>query len=513
MHLDPPFEALNHSMILVNRLAQNPEFRPSTMDVADSTSQQPGSGRMNRSHRRLEWLLLGLLLLAAFAIRVYQLGSFPDTVLADEADNAQDSIRILFGIHPENGFFGLDWTNQPAFSAYKEAAFLAVFGIDITAMRLSSAILSTLALLPFYLLLRRQFPVTASLLATVLLATDVWYLNFSRSGWNCIDICLYMLGAMLFLMWGLDALPGIDRSHPWKWGHFAAAGFFCALGLYGYPAGRSITLSVIAFIPVTLLFKRQYTRKVLLGYALLFAVEAVVFAPQGVYAIKNWEHFNGRSGVVIIFNNPEYQANPSGTMLRQLENNLRGPWDGRVNNTAQYSPVGEPQLDRLTGLLTLAGMLLTFLLAALRRRLETWLWWLMLLAGWGTTQLLTVSTPNGARGIGYMPTLVYFAGVTLGCIQIGLRRAITKFSLSRVVENASLALLTLLIIAAGGMNIAHYVEWQNTPHTRQDRYLYIMAREFPEWASDTVERAKTEQSSSNVGQWRDAYPIQNIANP
>ena len=47
--------------------------------------------------RRLELLLLGLVLLAAFLIRVCELGSFPDSVLADEADNAQDSIRILYG--------------------------------------------------------------------------------------------------------------------------------------------------------------------------------------------------------------------------------------------------------------------------------------------------------------------------------------------------------------------------------------------------------------------------------
>src|SRR5437867_4358066 len=55
--------------------------------------------------RSLEWLILGLLVLAAFAIRVYHLGSFPDTVLADEADNAQSAVRILYGQPPANGFF------------------------------------------------------------------------------------------------------------------------------------------------------------------------------------------------------------------------------------------------------------------------------------------------------------------------------------------------------------------------------------------------------------------------
>ena len=150
-----------------------------SVDSHTMPMKSDGLGRM------LELFLVVLVILAAFAIRVYELGSLPDTVLADEADNAQDSARILHGITPENGFFGLDWTDQPAFSAYKEATFLAIFGFNIFAMRLSSAVISTLALIPFYLLLRRQFSMIASLLAAILLATNVWYLNFSRSGWNC----------------------------------------------------------------------------------------------------------------------------------------------------------------------------------------------------------------------------------------------------------------------------------------------------------------------------------------
>lgn len=494
-------------------MAQTPEAQISKTQDPAFAARPSGAATEYQSQRWAEWLLLALLIVGAFTIRVHRLGSFPDTVLADEADNAQDSIRILYGLHPSNGFFGVDWTSQPAFSAYKEAAFLAIFGINTTAMRLSSAILSTLALIPFYLLLRRQFPAISSLLATVVLATNVWYLNFSRSGWNCVDICFYMLMAMLFLVWGLESLPELDRYHPWKWATFAAAGFFCALGLYGYPAGRAITLGMILFLPIALLFKRRYARRVLLGFALLFAVEAVVFAPQGLYAIRNWEHFNGRSSVVLIFNSPEYQADPAGIMLRQLERNLRGPWDGRVNNTAQYSPVGEPQLDRVTGLLTLAGMLLTFVLPFLRRRPETWLWWLMLLAGWGSTQLFTVSTPNGARGIGYVPTLIYFACVTLGCLQLGLGRIFARFTASRILEYASLALLTIFILAAGYRNVTHYAMWQNTPHTRQDRYLYLTVREFPEWSMNIVTRAQNQQGIMNVGQWREAHPIQDIANP
>ena len=462
---------------------------------------------------RSELLLLGLLVLFAFVIRIYQLGSFPDTVLADEADNAQDAVRILYDQHPQNGFFGLDWTAQPAFSAYKEAAFIAIFGFNIMAIRLSSAVISTLALIPFYLLLRRQLSVIASLLATILLATEVWYLNFSRSGWNCIDTCFYMLMAMLFLMWGLDAIPSTSGSPRLKWVHFGVAGFFCALGLYGYPPGRAISLAVAAFFPVAWFFNRRYFKTLLWGYVILFGVEAATFAPQGIYVARNWEHFNGRSKVVIIFNSPEYKADPMGTMLQQLNKNIRGPWDGRVNNNAQYSPVGESQLGRMTGLLTLVGMALTLVMGVQRHQSKTWLWWLMLLTGWGFSQLITVSTPNGARGIVYMPTLIYFAGVGIEGIVLLLNYISRKVSRFPIFKPLSFATLTVILLIAAYANIKHYINWQNLPHTRQDRYLYVTAREFSDWSADIVDRARNNHAASNVGQWRDAHPIQDRANP
>ncbi len=472
------------------------------------TPRRPGLGL-----RKIEWFLLGVLALAAFAVRVYDLGGFPDTMLADEADNGQSAVRILYGLAPGNGFFGFDWTSQPALSIYKGAAFIAVFGFNLMALRLPSAVISTLALIPFYILLRRQFSVLASILATILLATSVWYLNFSRSGWNCLDICFYMLAAMLFLVLAIDSVGDATRARCRGWSAFGAAGFFCALGLYGYPAGRAITVAVAAFFPIALLLNRTRGKALVIGYLLLLAVETATFAPQAVYIARNWNWFNGRSKVVLILNDPGYKSDPVGTMLRQLNRNIRGPWDGRVNNTAQYSPVGEPQLDRATGLLVGLGMALTLLLRRLRGRLETWLWWLMLLAGWGLTQLTTVGTPNGARGIGYMPTLIYFAAVALDEVVVLLALIPAKTRSLSAARGLGFAGLTAAILFTGVANVKHYVNWQRRPRTRQDRYLYVTAQEFPIWAADVVERARDRVGVSNVGGWRNSHPVHSPADP
>jgi 4-amino-4-deoxy-L-arabinose transferase-like glycosyltransferase len=485
----------------------------SMIPFAQTEAPQVHPGPSDLPLGKVEWFLLGLLVSAAFAIRVYNLGGLPDTVLGDEADNTQSAVRILYNLPPANGFFGFDWAPQPALSAYKQAAFLAIFGFNIMALRLPSAVMSTLALIPFYMLLRRQFSVVSAFLATILLATNVWYLNFSRSGWNCGDICFYMLAAMLFLVLALNAMTSASGPLWLKWFHFGAAGFFCALGLYGYPSGRAITLATLAFLPVALLMYRTYRKTLLMGYVLLFVVEVVAFAPQAAYIARNWESFNLRVRVVVILNDPAFKADPIGTMLRQLDRNIRGPWDGRVNNTAQYSPVGEPQLEKITGLLVLAGMTLTFVVGRLRGQPETWLWWLMLLAGWGLTQLPTVGTPNGARGVGYMPTLIYFTAVSFEGILAVLRLIPVRAGWVLVARRLPVAALVVAILLTGYANVKHYIEWQNMPRTRQDRYLYITAREFPLWAADVVDRAKNNRGISNVEGWRSDHPIQNIADP
>lgn len=463
--------------------------------------------------RHIEWILLGLVVLAAFAVRIYRIDSFPDTLMPDEADNAQSSIQILNGMPPNNDLFGADWTPQPAFSVYKGAAFIAIFGLNITAIRLPSVIFSTLAMIPFYLLLRRQLKIMPSLLATILFATSVWFLNFSRSGWNNSDICLYMLMAMLFLCCGIDAATKTTPPRRVRWLHFALAGFFCALGLYGYPGGRAIILGVVVSAPIVFWLHRQHWKALFWGYVVLGVVTAVTFAPQLDYILRNWEFFNRRTNVVLIFNHPDYLADPSGTLLKQLGWNLRAPWDGTVNNAPRYSPVEEPQLERLTGILALCGMVLTFVLARLRTRFETWLWWLMLFSGWVLTQLLTSDTPDGARGIGYMPTFIYFAGVALDAVLRALSSLVSRVAPNTVwAQRVAPAVFTLVILFVAYGNIVHYVSWQSTPNTRLVRMPYVTVQEFPEWAAAIVALAQ-ENNAMNVGAWRELHPFADESDP
>lgn len=467
--------------------------------------------RSVRLRARADLILLAAVTLFGLAVRLYQLGSFPDTVLADEADNAQAAVRILHGQPPPNGFFGFDWTQQPAYSVYLLSGFIGLFGFSIMAIRLPSALLSALSLVPFYLLLRRQFSAATALLSTFLLATNVWYLNFSRSGWNCGHVCLYLVMAMLFLMLALDRIAdGRDRRSLL---YFAFTGLFCALGLYSYPSGRAISLGIVAFLPFAAWFYRRQWKALLRGYLLAGGVAALLYAPQAVYISRNWEWFNGRTRTVALIHSPDYKADPLATLWKQFQRNVRGPWDGSVNNTAQYTPAHEPQLDPATGWLSLAGLVLSGVVSALRRRPETWLWWSVLVAAWFPTQILTVATPNGARGVVYVPALLYFAAVALDTGLLLASRAWKRPGGSPVVGRLPVAVVSALVLLTGFANVGHYWSWQSSARTRQDRWEYVAASEFPAWATWVVTAAASKQNVTNLGQWHAVHPVNNPSAP
>ena len=152
-------------------------------------SSAPSASPLDQS----DALPLALLLAAALALRLVALGAIPGNVTADEADNVQYALKVRVGTGP--GFFGYDWKPQPMFSVWLSARVMNLVGWSVFGLRLTSAVLSVAALVPFYLLARRRVGQLAALVATALLATNLWYLNFSRSGWENVHVALYSLGA------------------------------------------------------------------------------------------------------------------------------------------------------------------------------------------------------------------------------------------------------------------------------------------------------------------------------
>ncbi|MHB0870893.1 MAG: glycosyltransferase family 39 protein [Chloroflexota bacterium] len=423
--------------------------------------------------------LAGLLLVVAVALaaRLLLLGQVPTNVMPDEADNMSDVYHILAGTGPD--LIGFDWTQLPAFNVHLMAAFARLFGISVTGMRMAVVVTSSLALIPFYFLARRAARPLPSLLATLMFATSLWYLNFSRTAWSNVHVVLFGLLAAWLL------LEALDRQ---KWYLYALAGVALALTLYGYYAGRAVVVALLLYLPVGLLLHRQEWRSTLAGYLLFLAVAFALFLPQGRLLLEDLRYSNTRVDSVYIFHQPQPylgETDPLRLLARQTERVAQGflLLDGSVFNTPRYSPAGQPPVDYVAGILYVAGLFLA--LATLR---ETFLWYLLLAVPIFATQVLTTWTPDTGRAIVVAPVLYLFAAATLD-------------SLGEAFSRRLLPGIVVLALALSVFNLWWYFDWAQRPETARARQPAVEYSEFERWQRLQLERALRGERGFTVTEW------------
>lgn len=409
-------------------------------------------------------------------LRLPYLGSFPDNVTVDELDFAGNVISIFQGKGP--AFFGLDWTPEPAFSVYLINWSWHLFGMTLFAERFVSALLTAIAIFPFYALLRRVVTVPAALAASILLSSSWWLLNFSRSGWNNGHVVLYLLLAA----WSLTR--ALERQRWRDWIGFGAA---LALLLYGYFSGRMVFLALLAYLPLVLWWRWRGTlpngwRRPLAGALLAGVVCTLLFLPMAVVALNDLPRFTSRTSDVFILHQPREAGMSTADVLRNqawltvrsfvLMDTSMG--DGR------YKGPGMAWLDPISALLYLAGLIL-----AVRRGRETVLWWLLLFIPLGTTQILSAGTPDGARGLVAVAPMYFFAALA---IDEAIARRWLRGQIGQLVVAA-------VLVLAAVINVRSYVGWMDSTDARTVRRPSIPAAEFPRWRDFQTHRL---QSGENL---------------
>ena len=425
------------------------------------------------------------IVIVALALRLVSLTDIPPNVLPDEADNLQVIYRIMAGSGP--GFFGLDWAQSPAFSMYLVSWFMQAFGESIAGMRMASVVLSTLSLPVFYFVARQNdLGRPAALGATLLLATSLWYLHFSRSGWYNIHVALYALLAML------AATAAIRRG---SLALYAATGLFAALGLYGYPGGRVIIVALAAYLPVALVLHKEDRRRLLVGYAVMVAVALVLFLPHLNFAVDNWEGYNTRTKAVYILNEENRvqfgDKNAVEIMAEQTWRNVKGfilldSNASYVGLNARYIPGGRGFLDKLTAVLFWLGMAVSIL-----KWRHTLLWWVFFVMMLFPVQLLSNATPDGARAVVAAPFFYLFVALALDWL-LGLR-----FGDRWLIGGA--AAVAVAVIAY--LNVSGYFDWMDRPETAAVRQPGVEVADFEQWQTLQKIEAEAGRSGFNVSEW------------
>jgi streptogramin lyase len=322
--------------------------------------------------RNVEWIGVTLVLMVGAFFRLYKLPDIPWGMSIDGAANAQKALDILRGAPYEPLFL-----SRETMFHYFIAASIKLFGANILAVHLTCAFFGMLGLVTFYLLAREMFETRLALIGTLVFATSVYHITFSRSEWRVIQMPVFECAALFFLWRAI-------RQGRLRW--WALAGAMIGLGLNTYDSFRFVALAAALFVLLQF-FRPGFVRSQWRGVILLGICSIIFFGPLGVYAVTHWGEFSARARAVFIGDRIE-----KGMSLQPL-------WENLANTalTFIYHALGDffdnskPLFSPLEGLLYLGG--LGVLLANIHRRRA---WTLLLFFGIGLIPGI-VTLPNAQR--------------------------------------------------------------------------------------------------------------------
>ena len=241
---------------------------------------------------RVELIILLIVLLVAFLLRTVNLTTHPYPWSGDEASIGMEARRILNG--EITNFFETGWSLQPNWSFVPTAITELIFGQNILAVRLTSALAGTLAVLFVYLTARVLFTPPIALMAGAFLATLPYNVHFSRIGVN--NIMDSLMSSLLFWLIA-KALQKDDARY------YYSAGVVGGLCIYTYAGTRlALIIGVIIFLFV-IIRQRGYLSSHWKHLLAFFCGLVISMAPQAAFFARHPAIFIGRLGQEGIFFN------------------------------------------------------------------------------------------------------------------------------------------------------------------------------------------------------------------
>lgn len=409
---------------------------------------------------RTELILLVIILALALAVRTINLSTHPYPWSGDEASIGSEAIRLLRG--EVTNLFDTGWSSQPNWSFIPTAITELIFGNNIIAVRLTSAVAGTLAVLFVYLAGRELLNPIVGLMAGAFLATLPYNVHFSRLGVN--NILDSLMSAVIF--WLLAKGMRTDDKR-----YYYTAGAVAGLCIYTYIGTRLVLILAGVILLFLILRQKGYLashRKHLLAFSVGGIVSA---APQAAFFAKHPDVFFGRLGQEgILFNGwlTQHAAESGKSVWEILSSQFTRTIMVFIASSApgNFFNSPEPYLTVLGSILFLIGMgyALAFSLKPQYFILLIWFWAVILFGG-----ILTLNPPANTRLLMTSPPVVLF--MALGAFQI--LEYLQKFRIvpARVVGPS----LILLVGVITYQNINYYmVEYQNQAYFEDANGEYAM---------------------------------------
>ena len=356
---------------------------------------------------RTELIILLIVLILAFVLRMINISTHPYPWSGDEASIGSEAIRILNG--EITNFFETGWSSQPNWSFVPTAITELIFGKNILAVRMTSVLIGTLAVLFVYLCARELFNPTIALMAGAFLATLPYNVHFSRVGVN--NIVDSLMSALIFWL----IARAIKKDDP---RFYYVAGVVAGLSIYTY-AGTRLALILAGFTLLFLILRQKSYLSSHWKHLIAFSVATVVSAaPQAAFFVRHPDIFIGRLGQEgILFNGwLSQQAMQTGKSVWEILFNqftrttmvfIASPAPGNFFNSPN------PYLTILGSILFLIGMgyALAYCFETRHFIILIWFWAVILFGG-----ILTLNPPANTRLLMTSPAVALF--MALGIFKI-----------------------------------------------------------------------------------------------
>lgn len=310
--------------------------------------------RINNSTTVQEAIILLFLALLALVPRLYRINNIPAGLAGDELFNAIDALRL----GPGSWQIYFEGNNgREALHLYLIALSLRVFGQTVWAVRLPAVLLGTGSVLLAFGIGRSEFNRRVGFVAGVLMAVSFWPVIQSRWGFRAVSLTL--MTALTIYLYGQALRKGGKKTLLWL-----AAGIAFGLTMYSYIPARLFPFVILFWFIWLALTQHELIRQKLWDILLSLGIALIVFAPFGLYMIRNPEKVNQRiRGFRSVFD-------------KVLDGQLEALFDP-VSNTIRmffisgdaaprYFMVDQPVFDPLVGILLVAGLISTIWFALVK---------------------------------------------------------------------------------------------------------------------------------------------------
>lgn len=400
-----------------------------------------------RSRQRLA-LAVGAIIILAFILRVWRLGTIPFTLSGDEASQGLEAIRVIEG--EIRNPFSTGWLNVPTMSFFYNSVTIRLLGPSVAALRLPWALIGTATVFITFLLVKQLKGTSLALVAAALLATYHYHIHYSRLGSNQIADPFFMALALLFLSRALDKGSHLD---------WAMTGVVGAMALYAY-AGARLTPVVIATVLGYALLRdpRGFWQRHRAGASIAVGALLIVGAPMVQYAIRFPNEFNARINQVGIIQSgwldQEVAVRGESEVAVLLDQFRRAAlaFNYYPDRTVWYG-LPQPLLSPLFGSIFLLGLgygtLRLFGRRADDRLAPMAIWWWMGVVFGG---VLTESPPSSQRLITLSVPVCFFIALALWEIVRLARKGIVG------VPGRALIAILVLLFALGSL-VTYFLEF------------------------------------------------------